>query len=47
MAFSLFHTREWWQQVFLTSVMTVSHELNTGTGNKKRAAIFLRKALSA
>ena len=40
MAFSLFHTRAWWQQEFLVRVTTVIHEMNTGTVRPKRAAIF-------
>ena len=47
MAFSLFHTRAWWQQALRVKVTTVIHEVNTGTVNPKRAASFFLRALSA
>ena len=46
-AFSLFHTRAWWQQALRVKVTTVIHEMNTGTVNPKRAASFFLRALSA
>ena len=47
MAFSLFHTRAWWQQALRVKVTTVIHEVNTGTVSPKRAAIFFLRVLSA
>ena len=47
MAFSLFHTRAWWQQALRVRVTTVIHDVNTGTVNPKRAAIFFLRVLSA
>lgn len=44
---SLFHTRAWWQQALRVSVTTVIHDVNTGTVNPKRAAIFFLRVLSA